>query len=98
VAAQDVDIDHVLVGTLMTPKPESLHVDDELVYALNQMSLGGYRHIPLLDDQGRPTRVVSERGIVEGVVNLFVLISSRGNRRTRADQPRTTAALKQPSP
>jgi len=71
VAAQDVDIDHVLVGTLMTPKPESLHVDDELVYALNQMSLGGYRHIPLLDDQGRPTRVVSERGIVDALAALF---------------------------
>jgi hypothetical protein len=33
-----------------------------------------------------------------GIVNLFVLISSGGNRRTRADQLRTTAALKQPSP
>jgi CBS domain-containing protein len=71
VAAQDVDIDHLLVEALMTPNPESLHVDDALVHALNQMHLDGYRHIPLLDDQGRPTRVVSERDIVDSLATLF---------------------------
>ena len=71
VAAQDVDLDQLLVGALMTPQPERLHEDDDLVYALNQMSLGGYRYIPLLDDQGRPTRVVSERSIVDALATLF---------------------------
>ena len=36
---------------------------------LNQMSVG-YWYIPLLDDQGRPTRVVSERGIVDALATL----------------------------
>jgi CBS domain-containing protein len=71
VAAQEVDIDQLRVGALMTPQPECLHVDDDLVYALNQMSVGGYRYIPLVDDQGHPTRVVSERGIVEALATLF---------------------------
>jgi hypothetical protein len=31
----------------------------------------GYWSIPLLDDQGRPTRVVSERGIVDALATLF---------------------------
>ena len=30
----------------------------------------GYWYIPLLDDQGRPTRVVSERGIVDAFATL----------------------------
>ena len=71
VAAQEVDLDQVRVDALMTPQPERLHVDDDLVYALNQMSVGGYRYIPLLDDQGHPTRVVSERGIVDALATLF---------------------------
>jgi CBS domain-containing protein len=71
VAAQEVDLDQLRVGALMTPQPECLHVDDDLVYALNQMSLGGYRYIPLLDDQGHPTQVVSERGIVDALATLF---------------------------
>jgi CBS domain-containing protein len=63
VAAQEVDLDPLRGGALMPPQPECLPVDDALVYALNQMSVGGYRSIPRLDDQGHPTRGVSERGI-----------------------------------
>jgi CBS domain-containing protein len=71
VAGHDVDIDRVQVGELMTPNPECLGADDELVYALNQMSIGGYRHIPLLDDAGHPTGVVAMRHIVDYLVSLF---------------------------
>ena len=71
VAGRDVDIDRVQVRDLMTPNPECLGADDELVYALNQMSLGGYRHIPLLDDTGRPTGVVAMQHIVDYLVSLF---------------------------
>lgn len=71
VAGRNVDIDHVQVGTLMTPDPECLGMDDELVYALNQMSIGGYRHIPLLNDTGQPVGVVAMRHIVDYLVSLF---------------------------
>jgi CBS domain-containing protein len=71
VATRDIDIDRVSVGELMTPNPQCLGADDELVYALNQMSVGGYRHIPLLDDDGHPTGVVAMRHIVDYLVSLF---------------------------
>ena len=71
VAAQDVDIDQLAVAELMTPDPECLAADDELVYALNQMSVGGYRHIPLIDDGGRPTGVVSMRDIIDYLAHMF---------------------------
>ncbi len=53
VAACAIDIDHTQVEALMTPKPECLGLDNELVYALNQMSIGGYRHIPLVRSSSR---------------------------------------------
>jgi CBS domain-containing protein len=71
VAARSLDLDRLQVGELMTPKPECLDMDTELAYALNQMSVGGYRHIPLLDDDGRPTGVISMQGIVDYFVALF---------------------------
>lgn len=71
VAAQDVDIDRMPVAELMTSDPECLARDDELVYALNQMSVGGYRHVPLIDSKGWPTGVVSMRDIVDYLVGLF---------------------------
>jgi CBS domain-containing protein len=71
VAARGIDIDRLQVGELMTPNPECLGMDDEVVYALNQMSVGGYRHVPLIDDQGQPSGVVSMRDIVNYLVDLF---------------------------
>jgi CBS domain-containing protein len=71
VAAREVDIDRLQVGELMRPNPECLHLDDEIVYALNQMSIGGYRYIPLLDDRGWPASVVSGWDIVDYLVTWF---------------------------
>ena len=71
VSARDLDIDRTRVEDLMTPDPECLRPDDELVYALNQMHMGGYRHIPLVDDAGQPVGVVSMRDMVGAVVEVF---------------------------
>ena len=57
---------------LMTPNPEVLHPDDPIVYALHRMSVGGYRHVPLVDDRGRPVGIVSVKDIVHYVVSFFV--------------------------
>jgi CBS domain-containing protein len=71
VAARAVDIDRLRLGTLMTPNPDCLSMDHELAYALNQMSTGEYRHVPLVDDHGRPTGVVSMQHIVDYLVTMF---------------------------
>lgn len=71
VAGTDVDVDAVQVGALMTPDPECLRQDDRAAYALNRMTVGGFRHIPLVDDAGRPVGVVSMRNVVEYVVDVF---------------------------
>jgi CBS domain-containing protein len=59
------------VGELMTEGPTCLHRDDAIVFALKQMHEGGFRHVPLLDDDGRPVAVVSVKDVVEFVVDLF---------------------------
>ena len=64
VVGADVDIDLTNIASLMTRNPECLRREDQLVYALHQMSMGGYRHIPLVDEDGVPTAVVSMRDIV----------------------------------
>lgn len=71
VARRDVDFDAVTVDAVMTAHPECLGTDYELVYAVNQMSVGGYRHIPVLDEQGRPVHVISARNVVEHLANQF---------------------------
>ena len=59
------------VERVMTPDPETVAMDDGIAYALNKMHVGGYRHIPVLDKQGRPAGIVSVRDFVEFIVTLF---------------------------
>ncbi|MCS7045101.1 MAG: CBS domain-containing protein [Gemmataceae bacterium] len=60
-----------LVESVMTPDPETLEADATIAFALNMMSQGGYRHIPVVDRTGKPIPVVSVRDIVNFLVDLF---------------------------
>jgi CBS domain-containing protein len=59
------------VRKLMTGNPETLRPSDSIAYALNKMSLGGYRHIPLVDNSDTPVGVISVKDIVNYLVKLF---------------------------
>ena len=71
VAGADLDVNSTPLSNLMTKNPQTLRADHELVYALHQMAVGGYRHVPILDSEGRPVAVVSMRDIVEHIVSLY---------------------------
>ena len=59
------------IGDVMTPDPETLPVKSTVAYALNMMSVGGFRHIPVVDEEHRPAFVVSVRDVVEFLVAAF---------------------------
>ncbi len=57
---------------LMTSDPEVLRPEDPIIYALHRMAVGGYRHVPLVDDAHRPVGILSVKDIVHYVVSFFV--------------------------
>jgi CBS domain-containing protein len=59
------------VREIMTPSPETLGLDDGIAFALNRMIIGGFRHIPILDEQGAPRAVLSQREVVAFIVSLL---------------------------
>ncbi len=71
IAGTDLDVAAVTVREVMTPSPDTLPEDATIAYALNRMSIEGYRHIPLVDSQGRPVGVVGMRDIIHWMVELF---------------------------
>lgn len=71
VAGQPIDIIHTPVSGSMTPDPFTLPYDAHVAFALNKMVLEGFRHIPLVDDAGRPTGVVSMRNLIEYLGDLY---------------------------
>ncbi len=58
VAGPTEDLNAVTCGQVMTADPVFLRDDDNIAVAINKMSVGGFRHIPLLR-AGVPTAVVS---------------------------------------
>jgi CBS domain-containing protein len=59
------------VGQVMTRDPEALTVTDRVAYAVNRMSVAGYRTIPLVDDERRPVGVVTVSHFIRWMADLF---------------------------
>jgi CBS domain-containing protein len=70
VATSGIDQSHT-VAEVMTRDPECLGLDDGIAFALNRMIVGGYRHIPIVDDDGAPLAVLSLREVVAFIVALL---------------------------
>ena len=71
VAGQPLDLVHTPVSVSMTADPFTLPADANVAFALNKMVLEGFRHIPLVDDAGRPTAVVSMRNLIEYLGGIY---------------------------
>jgi CBS domain-containing protein len=54
---------------VMTPNPEWVGADDTLAYALQKMDVGGYRHLPVLED-GKPVGIISVRDVIRHITRL----------------------------
>ena len=63
------DLHKTTVAEVMTRNPETLPSSASVGYALRKMSVEGYRHIPLVDDE-HPVGVVAVRDIVAWLVEL----------------------------
>ena len=59
------------VKKLMTPSPRALSPDQTLGEAIRLMTEGGYRHIPLVEDDGRVFGLVSARDLVLFIAEHF---------------------------
>ena len=59
------------LSDVMTWDPEALKVDARIAWVLNVMSVGGFRHVPVVNGRGYPVAVISVRDVVEFLVQSF---------------------------
>ena len=59
------------VREIMTPDPKVFEPDDSIAFVLNAMHVGGYRHIPVVDEKGKPLAVISVKDIVGFILDHF---------------------------
>ena len=57
------------VGAFMTRNPECVDAGDSLAFALHKMDVGGYRHVPVLNE-GRPAAVLSVRDMLRHITRM----------------------------
>ncbi len=60
-------LDGTQVGALMTADPVVLRPDDTIAIAIHKMAVGGFRHIPLVEN-GRATGIVSARDLFKHIL------------------------------
>lgn len=61
VLAASLDPDTTILEQVMVPDPQAIRADKPLAYALLMMAEGGFRHVPVVDDDGGPLGMVSAR-------------------------------------
>lgn len=63
----DRALDGLTVGELMTRDPVVLRPGDSIAVAIHKMAVGGFRHIPLVND-GHATSVVTARDVFRHIL------------------------------
>jgi CBS domain-containing protein len=59
------------LAAVMTPAPVVVRLKDPIGLAVRHMQEGGYRHLPVIDEHGRPLGVLSVKRIVQFLVEHF---------------------------
>lgn len=68
--AEDSDL-NVPIESVMVPDPVTCHAGSTVAAAIQKMSAGGYRRLPIVDDGDRPIGVIKTSGIVHYLVEHF---------------------------
>ena len=71
VTGKGFDLDLATVDEFMTEDPEYLTPEDPLAYALNKMHIGGFRHVPIVNDLMKPVGLISISNIISTIADYF---------------------------
>lgn len=71
ILATGVDPDSTKLSEVMVSKLQTIRADKPLAYALHMMAEGGFRHVPVVGDNGEPLGMVSARDALgQDIVDL----------------------------
>jgi len=71
VAAPRRDPQQLELREVMTEKPEALRPRDSVAYAINRMTAGGFRNVPIVDDDRTVIGVVAIWDVIRHLDDIF---------------------------
>jgi len=72
------DLGKEKVKDFMTSQVTTVTADDTIAHALHLMSIYQFRHLPIIDDDGKPEGVISFRSVVHYIKENFITPGSNG--------------------
>jgi CBS domain-containing protein len=66
-AGRAVDLRQIPVSQVMTPDPEAVEEGEEIRVVINKMSVGGYRHVPIVKGN-RPVGIISAKAVANYIL------------------------------
>jgi CBS domain-containing protein len=69
---QSLDLHKTAVRTVMTAEPTTVYPDDTVAHCLSLMSLGGFRHLPIVDTESVPVGILSMQDVVRGITERIM--------------------------
>lgn len=64
-----LNLEKTPIAEVMTAEPHSAQMTTTIAFALTMMSQGGFRHIPIVDDENIPVGIISVKDIVDYLVH-----------------------------
>ncbi len=71
VLGRGIDMSVTPVSAYMTKDPVAQTPDTTTAYALNLMSHGGFRHLPIVDQDNVPIGIISVKDVLDHIVESF---------------------------
>jgi CBS domain-containing protein len=72
VAGRESEFENRPIKEFMTPDPFRELPDVSIAYALNIMANGGFRHVPIVDQDDLPIGIISVKDVVAHIVNRMM--------------------------
>ena len=71
VAGLGIDLARQPVDDFMTEDPLALMLEDAITYVMNNMHVGGYRHVPVVDENRHPIGIISIKDVMGFILDQF---------------------------
>ena len=74
--ADELDPTAHRLADVMTPAPETVRLEHSLAHAAHRMTISDLRYLPLVDEDGRPERIVDSRDLIGYLSTLAQAVES----------------------
>ena len=71
VTGKGYDLQLTTIDEFITANPEYVSPEDPLAYALNKMYVGGFRNVPVINDEMYPIGIISISDIISTIADYF---------------------------